>query len=383
MRMLTYTLTFSFLCMSATAQHITDANDSSALDSKYLLESSNDTVWYNFQGEVGSFTLSAIDSISHFRLPKNDTLMLYSGKDTLIIITQLAVPVVRMKYEKYDRIAHVEFPLSITGNLREYSVFGNAVPTNMPPFIYSPTTDSGLMKLRSLYALDSVRREKGEVDRIVSLMKWAHRSVKHDGSVNPLNLKDRNALTILDSCRATNRGVNCRMIATLLNEVYLAMGFGSRHITCLPKDPKDPDCHVINIVYSDSLKKWLYMDPTFQAYFMDSVGQLLSIEDVRQLMASGHQLFVNDDIDYNGQPHDKQIYYRYMSKNLFRFSCPVSSEFNYESKLGLREWVYLNPIGYADDMAGTADTTWTEHKETVKFIDYYTNDNRVFWAPPH
>ncbi|MEW6014476.1 MAG: transglutaminase domain-containing protein, partial [Candidatus Zixiibacteriota bacterium] len=283
MKTLTYFLVIAFLCISATTQNLTAVNNSSEFASEYLLESANDTVWFSFQGEVGSFTLSATDSVSYFRLPQNDTLLLYSGDDTLIIIPQLTAPPIRMKFEKYDRIAHVEFPLSISGNLQKHSVFGNSVPTNMPSFIYSPPTDTGLTRLRNIYALDSVTGEKNEIEQIISLLKWSHHAVRHDGSVNPVDPKERNALTILDACRTTNRGVNCRMMATLLNEVFLAMGFKSRHITCMPKDKEDPDCHVINIVYSDSLEKWLYMDPTFQAYLMDSAGNILNVEEVREM----------------------------------------------------------------------------------------------------
>lgn len=57
-------------------------------------------------------------------------------------------------------------------------------------------------------------------------------------------------------------------MAQMLNECYLAMGFKSRFITCMPKVMIN-DCHVINAVYSNTLNKWLWMDPTFNAYVTD------------------------------------------------------------------------------------------------------------------
>lgn len=57
-------------------------------------------------------------------------------------------------------------------------------------------------------------------------------------------------------------------MAQMLNECYLAMGFKSRFITCMPKVMIN-DCHVINAVYSNTLDKWLWMDPTFNAYVTD------------------------------------------------------------------------------------------------------------------
>jgi hypothetical protein len=67
----------------------------------------------------------------------------------------------------------------------------------------------------------------------------------------------KNAMSMIAVCKRDNRGLNCRGLATVLNECYLAMGFKSRFVTCLPKDSLniDPDCHVINAVYSNTLKK--------------------------------------------------------------------------------------------------------------------------------
>jgi hypothetical protein len=61
------------------------------------------------------------------------------------------------------------------------------------------------------------------------------------------------------------QGIGYRILATVLNDVYLAMGFKSRHITCMSADSDDEDCHVVNIVYSNMLNKWLYVDATWEA----------------------------------------------------------------------------------------------------------------------
>ncbi len=76
-------------------------------------------------------------------------------------------------------------------------------------------------------------------------------------------------------CRKDNRGLNCRGLATVLNECYLAMGFSSRLVFRLPKDSLgvDPDCHVINMVFVPSLKKWIWTDPTNDAYVMNERGR--------------------------------------------------------------------------------------------------------------
>lgn len=59
----------------------------------------------------------------------------------------------------------------------------------------------------------------------------------------------------MELCRREGRGINCRMMAQLLNECYLAMGFRSRFVTCMPR-VMVYDCHVINAVCAESLSKW-------------------------------------------------------------------------------------------------------------------------------
>ena len=113
-------------------------------------------------------------------------------------------------------------------------------------------------------------------------MYWIHNLVPHDG--NHENPVVRNALSMINQCKKENRGLNCRGLATVLNECYLSMGIKSRFVTCLPKDSlhTDPDCHVINIVYISSLKKWIWIDPTFCAYIMNEKGELLNLEEVEE-----------------------------------------------------------------------------------------------------
>jgi hypothetical protein len=176
-------------------------------------------------------------------------------------------------------------------------------------------------------------------------MRWVHKTIRHDG--NSSNPEPRNALRLLQICRDEKRGVNCRMLATVLNEAYLAMGFKSRHVTCLPKWANDPDCHVINMVYAESLGKWIYMDPSFEAYFKNDKGELLSIAEVRETLAAGRTPILNKEANWNGQATSPDWYLNYMRKNLFRFSCPASSEFGFESRPGARTYVLLEPAGFA------------------------------------
>jgi hypothetical protein len=249
--------------------------------------------------------------------------------------------------------------------LRDHAGYKSQPELSLPTFTYQAATESELQELRRTYHLNDAAGQGDDVSRILNLMRWVHKTIRHDG--NSSNPQPANSLRILDVCSQGKRGVNCRMLATVLNEVYLAMGFQSRHITCLPKWRDDPDCHVINIVYAPNLQKWLYMDPSFEAYFKNEKGDLLSITEVRESIIQNRKLVLDKEANWNGEATNPEWYLHYMSKNLFHFSCPAASEFGYESKpANLR--IYLEPA----DLPLKKNT----NSET------YTSDARRFWSLP-
>ena len=93
-------------------------------------------------------------------------------------------------------------------------------------FTYQAPTDTNLMQLKSLYRLDSVAGTGDELGRIFNLFNWVHKKILHDGSnATP---GPENSLSILNYVEETGYGVNCVMMAIVLNEVFLSMGFNSR-----------------------------------------------------------------------------------------------------------------------------------------------------------
>lgn len=198
-----------------------------------------------------------------------------------------------------------------------------------PRFSYAPAACPDLARFRDVHHLDDVAGSGDVASAILNLMKWVHGRIEHDGrSRTP---EPRNVFHIIETCDRERRGVNCRMLATILNEAYLALGFKSRLLTCLPHDSEDTDCHVIVMVYADAMEKWLYVDPTFSAYWLSTGGEMRSPAEVRDDLTYGREIATNSDLDRNGKPHDTELYLQYMTKNLFRFTCPLVSSFGYES----------------------------------------------------
>jgi hypothetical protein len=265
--------------------------------------------------------------------------------------------------------------------LKQYVMAAQNTTSIAIRFSYSEPTDSNLARLRMMYSLDDVAGSGPEVQRITNVLHWVHGRIRHDGSTPREAPDPRNAINIIAVADRENWGMNCRMLATVLNECYLALGYPARHLTCLPYDAEDPDCHVVNMVWSDSLTKWLFMDPTYDAFFMNADSMILSPWEIREALARGDSLVLPQEINWNGQRENPVVYMNYMAKNLFRFQSPAVSEFGYESNPAPRHYVTLNPTLYDPTRQQTSASADSIAKGRIP-NDFVTDDARHFFAPP-
>ncbi len=235
-----------------------------------------------------------------------------------------------------------------------------------PEFTYQTPEAEGLQALRAEFNLDSIAGSGDEISRIKNLMTWVHNTVRHDGSHDANSA--RNASALIAYFRESGQGVNCRMLSIILNECYLAMGFSSRFIVCLPQ-VDGSDSHVINSVWSQTLGKWLWMDASFNAWMTDEAGNLLSIEEVRQRVIDEKPLFLNEEANWNGNPWSKEEYFEgFMLPYLYWFECPAVSAYDMETKRDGKTYVRLCPPGfYGLKTVGNP---------------YISNDPAWFWQKP-
>lgn len=248
--------------------------------------------------------------------------------------------------------------------LKEYPLYDNE-EANTYSFSYMDRSDVNLQNLKATYNLDSIAGSGDELSKITNLMFWVNKNLIHDGSSqNPF---PPNANNIIETCKKQNRGVNCRMLATVLNEFYLSLGFKSRIVTCKPFKHQFTDCHVINIIYSNQLNKWIMMDPSFAGYFKDEKNIFLDLSEVRKRLINNETLIISNYLNHNRKKYTKQAYKTYISKNLFRFECPEKSEYNYEAlSSNQRKYFELIPINYVSDNNNVV----------------YTRNSILFWANP-
>ncbi len=305
-----------------------------------------------------------IDSISFSIKPNeiHDFIILLNEKDT-----------------SKTRIIYEPSKLEILKKAKEYNYSDNRF---IPKFTYQSQNDLNLVKVRKELNLDSIAGKGKELSQIFNLMHWVHNLIRHDGSSNNPTLK--NAIDLIKICRTENRGVNCRMLATILNECYLSMGIKSRYITCMPRETNFDDCHVINMVYSKDLNKWIWIDPTFDAYVMDENGNLLGIQEVRERLINNKPLVLNADANRNKEELESKEYYLeyYMAKNLYRLQTPLVSEYNTETWNKGKEVAYVELLPL-DGLEQTPQKNEITNQTTgVKFTYYKTNNPNLFWTKP-
>jgi len=204
-------------------------------------------------------------------------------------------------------------------------------------YTYQDATNEHLQRLRERYELDAVAGKGTELERVFNLMRWVNERLRH-GSMS--HHEPCHALHILELAEDGGFRANCYVIATVFNEVLLSMGLRSRRVICLPYDAYDIDCHVVNIVYSETLNQWIYLDPTWNIHVTDDREGILSLQQFRERMAHDQPVWVNGSPDIEAEWNS--FYLGYMSKNLFWFRNCAISEFHAEGvQSGKTDYVLL------------------------------------------
>lgn len=257
--------------------------------------------------------------------------------------------------------------------LQHCSEYVSGQTDSLPHFSYQSPNDRDLVRVRAHFKLDSVAGAGDELSKIRNLLTFVHNTIQHDGQHG--NPPSMNSITLAEACKDGSRGLNCRGLATVLNECYLALGFPSRVITCLPAK-YIADCHVINAVYSATLDKWLWVDPTQNAWVMDENGVMLSIAEVRERLRDGRELQLNKEANWNNieQTTKEEYLESYMAKNLFCIQCADRSRFSAESPADRGDYpnyTLLYPEGFTPDYPRNM------------MPKYRTTDDGWFWQSPY
>lgn len=243
-------------------------------------------------------------------------------------------------------------------------------PAMKLPFRYASPSDSLLTLSRNRFKLDSIADNGDDISRIKNLLYWVHNNITHDGS-NGIAPGPRNLRNIYDSSRRDSCGYNCRALAISLTEALLAEGIPARYITCLPKRwDKDNDCHVICVAWSESLDKWVWVDPTFAAYVTDDNGLMLHPGEVRYRIRNDLPVVLNKDANWNNRFPETQAEYidYYMAKNLYILQTNTFNQAEPEGESSHDQGYHVALVPQGISYSNS---------------DYQTTDEAWFWQAPN
>lgn len=256
-------------------------------------------------------------------------------------------------------------PLS---KLKRSAPYKKEILDSVPKFRYQPKELANLKMVRDYFKLDSVAGNGDELSQIKNVLTFCHNLIRHDGS--NYAFAENDAIDLYHYYKVTGNGINCRQMATVMMEMYLSMGFKSRIVSCMPMDSNDYDSHVINVVWSETMHKWLYVDPSMNAWVMDENGTMLSIAEVRERLKDGRPLVLNEEANHNNENKQTKEHYLeyYMAKNLYILTSPMACMFNGESRFRnpTIEYIQLVPSGF----------------DYYTHPTYTTTDPDIFWQAP-
>ena len=185
-------------------------------------------------------------------------------------------------------------------------------------------------ELREKYDLENLAGTGSDFVRARRLLFYLAPRLTHSPMYD--NHIEINALRLLEySLDNPEQGINCYNKSKILGECCLALGIYARRVFIMPYSPFDLDNHVVNEIYDRELDKWIMLDLSFGAYFVDENRTPLSLLEMRE-RAANNQFFACvtesdslDDLNALREAHPYTI--SYFPKNLFYFRLDQVNQF--------------------------------------------------------
>jgi transglutaminase-like putative cysteine protease len=196
------------------------------------------------------------------------------------------------------------------------------------------------------YDLSAVAGNGPYLHRGVRLMNWLRDNTTYDGGTQ--THPDYNCRDLLSyGYRHLEKGLNCRMLATVLAELLLGLGLCARIVALHSPSRFDADNHVVTIVWLPDLKERVMLDPSFKAYLEDPADTPLSPWELRSALADGISVGANIGAPVGDDLDRERSLLQYYAKNLFCMQSPETSTFGSETELVPNQrLVTLCPVGF-------------------------------------
>lgn len=212
---------------------------------------------------------------------------------------------------------------------------------------------------------------KSNWERSVAVATWIANNIKH---ANPDPWPEhKNCIDLYKWNLEHKTGFNCRCHAIMLNELLLTAGIENTFITCMPKDVNDSECHVVNLIHIPETNNWAMLDCDETEYIIDSNGNLLSLQQMREYLSHDKPFTINA---LPGFTVNQAYLKSYWTKNLYRFHCHTLNTFNVEDTAD-GKFLPEDKLLHLYPKKALLDECGEEYFE--RDIEIFTSNENEFW----
>jgi len=245
--------------------------------------------------------------------------------------------------------------------LREYAAYGDIRFEGK--FAYAWNERENMLDIIEPYNLDELVAGKNDMDVAITLMDWLHRHYKHGNP--PGGLPDeRTPQALMAAADRFDGRTNCRGLSLILAQLLRAYSIKAYHATCYPYEEPFDDCHVVVQAYSEHLGKWIMLDPTGNLYLKNAVGQIVCIDEFREILIAGGEIVSNHgqsnrDVT-SGSEYTFKDYCDYMAKNLIRIVRGANHGYGIDYRTSGGTFITLMPEKYMNNEAQNLESEQNE-----------------------
>ena len=236
--------------------------------------------------------------------------------------------------------------------LREYAEYGDLKAD--VKFYYKFDEREKILDIIEKHNLDELVEGKSDVETSITLMHWLCKRYRHGNPPGGL-ASTRTLQGLIDFADKNEGRTNCRGLSLALSQLIRAYNTKAFHVTCCPYEEPFNDCHVVVCVYCESLNKCIMLDPSANLFLKNSEGEIIGVEELRDILIEDDKLFPNGEITNWGNEGcmtDLSEYRNYMAKNLIRIDRSILSCYGNDRDGGN---VVLIPKKYMQTEAKTFD----------------------------
>ena len=268
---------------------------------------------------------------------------------------------VAREYEKELKNKYIVAPkeASKIDILKEYAEYGD-IKSDVK-FEFKFDERENMVDVIEKYNLDELVKGKNDVETATTLLHWFCGLYRHGNPPGGLAGK-RTPQEIMAFADKNEGRTNCRGLSLALAQIIRAYNLKAFHITCFPYEDPFDDCHVVVCVYCESMSKFIMFDPSNNLYIKNKAGEIIGVEEFRDILISGGELSPNED--WHKLWGSFADYCDYMAKNLIRIRRYKINGYGLDGN-----GVILIPDKYMQNEAKNFDEA--EQKQFVTSREYF------------